>query len=320
MSKTVKIWLITAASLVLMGAMIFGGVMTVFKWNFAKLSTAKYETNDYQIDENYNDISIVTHTAHVALLPSENESARVECYEQKNVKHSVEVKDGTLVIEVVDTRKWYEYIGIHFGAPKVTVYLPAGEYGALSVKARTGGVEIAKAFSFESIDVSESTGDVKSYASASESLKIKTSTGDIFVENVSAGSLDLSVSTGAVKVSGVRCAGDVTLSVSTGKAYLTDVSCNNLASVGTTGELLLKDVIAQGRISLERTTADVRFEDADAEEIFVKTDTGSVTGTLLSEKVFIPRTSTGKIDVPKTANGGRCEITTTTGNIKISVN
>ena len=46
MSKITKIWLIIAASFVLIGCIIFGGVMTMLKWDFTKLSTDKYETND----------------------------------------------------------------------------------------------------------------------------------------------------------------------------------------------------------------------------------------------------------------------------------
>ena len=58
----------------------------------------------------------------------------------KKVKHSVAVKENCLVIDVDDTRKWYEYIGINFGIPKITVYLPKGKYGALLVKTSTSDV------------------------------------------------------------------------------------------------------------------------------------------------------------------------------------
>ena len=52
----------------------------------------------------------------------------------------------------------------------------------------------------------------------------------------------------------------------------------------------------------------------------IKTDTGDVEGSLLSEKIFFPESDTGKIDVPKTTSGGKCEINTDTGNIKIRIN
>ena len=81
----------------------------------------------------------------------------------------------------------------------------------------------------------------------------------------------------------------------------------------------MKNVVATGTISIKSDTGDVRFEGSDAIEISVKTDTGDVTGTLLSEKVFITETSTGSINVPKTTSGGKCEITTSTGDINIRI-
>jgi len=319
MSKITKIWLIIAASLVLVGCIIFGGVMTMLKWDFTKLSTGKYETHNYEIDENFNNISIVTDTADIVIVPSENQKTSVVCHEQKNVKHSVTVQSGKLVIEIVGARKWYEYIGINLGTPKITVYIPQGEYGALFVKSSTGNVEIPKEFKFENIDISESTGNVTNYASASENIIIKTNTGNIRVENVSANTLELSVSTGGVTVSNVTCEGDVKIKVSTGKTNLNNIECKNVISCGNTGDISLKNVNAAEKFSIERSTGDVKFDGCDAAEVFVKTDTGDVTGTLLSEKVFIVETDTGKVDVPKTVNGGRCEITTDTGDINISI-
>ena len=49
------------------------------------------------------------------------------------------------------------------------------------------------------------------------------------------------------------------------------------------------------------------------------TDTGEVKGTLRSEKIFFTESDTGKISVPKSVTGGRCEITTDTGDIEIEI-
>lgn len=319
MRKSTKIWLIIATSLVFLGLIVFGGVMTMQKWDFTRLSTTKYETNTHEIGEAYQSISVNTNTADVILVPSENTERRVICREEKNIKHSVAVKEDTLVIDAVDTRKWYEHIGISFGKPQITVYLPQGEYDALSVKSSTGDVEIPKDFNFESIDISEDTGDVTCYASVSQCIKIKTDTGNIRIENLSAGMLDLSVTTGDVKLLGVTSAGDVKISVSTGKTSATDVKCKSLISSGNTGDMSLKNVIAAEAFSIERSTGDVKLDGCDAAELRITTDTGDVKGSLLSDKVFITQTDTGRVDVPKATSGGRCEITTDTGDIKISI-
>ncbi len=319
MSNKTKIWLALASFLVIAGCAIFGGAMMKFKWDFKKLSTVKYETDDYEISESYKNISVVTDTADIEFLPSESSKSRVVCYEEMSAKHSVSVKDGTLVIEIVDERKWYEHIGINFGTPKITVYIPQGEYGALSVKASTGDAKIPENFKFESIDICQSTGDVTNRASAQESITIKTSTGDIYTQNISARSLNLAVSTGKINVSDVNCEGDVKIAVSTGKTNITGLNCKNLITSGNTGDITLDNAVAAEKFDIKRSTGDVRFNSCDAGEIFVKTDTGSVKGSLISDKVFIVETSTGKVSVPKSTTGGRCEITTDTGNVKITV-
>ena len=319
MKKTTKVWLAIAGVLVLVGCIIFAGVMTMLKWDFTKLSTVKYETNVYEIAEAFRDISITTDTADVRFVPSGDGKCTVECYEAENAKHSVAVENGTLTIKINDSKPWYVYIGFCFSSPRITVYLPQAEYAALSVCASAGDVEIPKDFAFARADISLTTGNAGVYASASESIQIKTSMGNIRVENVSAGSLDLSTATGGVTVSGIDCRDDLSVAVSTGEARLTGLSCRNVISTGTTGSVLLKDVIAANRFSIERSTGDVKFTRCDAAEIFVKTNTGNVTGSLLTDKVFLTDTDTGSVTVPKTAAGGRCEIETDTGNIKIEI-
>lgn len=319
MSRQTKFWLIAATSLVLLGCIIFVGVMTVMKWDFKKLSTAKYETNRYELSEVYENIAITAKTSDVVFVPSENDRTTVVCYEQKNMKHSVQVKDGTLVIACNDSRKWYEYIGISFDRPKITVYIPQGEYSALSVKSDTGKVEIPEDFRFESMDIAVSTGHVKNYACVKKDMKIRTSTGHILVDNVSAGSMELSVSTGDLTVNKVLCDGAVQLRSTTGETYLTDIACKDLQSKGSTGDLTMSRVIVAGKLAIERSTGDTKLDSCDAAEILIETDTGDVKGNLLSEKIFIARTDTGKVDVPKTITGGKCEITTDTGDIIITI-
>lgn len=319
MSKKTIVWLVVATSLVVIGAAVFGGVMMRLGWDFTKLSTVSFETNETTVTDNYRNIKIVTNTADVVFLPAETAATTVVCYEPTYAAHTVVEMDDTLLIEVVDTRKWYEYIGIFFDTPSVTVYMPRGQYGALSIQSSTGAVTIPKEYSFESVDVAVSTGDVTNAASTAEGIIVTTSTGAISIDKVSAGSLTLSTSTGRVTVADAECTGDIRIDVSTGKTQLTNVTCNNLLSDGDTGSITLQNVVAQGRFDIERDTGNVRFDGCDAADIKVDTDTGNVKGSLLTDKVFITGTDTGRVDVPKSISGGRCEIETDTGDIAITI-
>ena len=300
MKRATKLWLAIGAVLVLVGCILFAGVMSMLKWDFTRLSTVKYETNTYEIDRAFTGISVDTNTADVEFVLSLDGKCRVECHEEVKAKHLVSVEEGVLMVAWVDNRSWYDYIGINIGTPKVTAYLPQTEYALLWVRGSTGDVTMPKGFVFGDISVALRTGD-------------------ICVEHISAGSVKLSVTTGKITATGVDCAGDLTVDVSTGKTYLTDISCKNLTSGGSTGSISLKNVIAAEVLSVRRSTGDVKIEDCDAGKIIVKTDTGDVAGSLLTDKIFEVHTDTGRIHVPQSGSGGKCEITTNTGNINITV-
>lgn len=318
MSKITKIWLIIAAFLAILGLLICLVALAASQGDLRLLETEKYITTVHEPGE-FSNISIHTDTADILLVPSEDGICRVTCYEQEKAKHSVSVMSDTLTIETVDTRKWYDYISISFESPKITISLPQSQYQSLTIEESTGEISVSEEFHFESINIATDTGDVSCDASVTGSVKIATSTGSIAMAATYVGALDLSASTGNITATDVTCNGNVTVRVSTGKTTLENVTCQSLISSGSTGDISLKNTIAKETFSIERSTGDVRFEGSDAAEIFVATDTGDIEGSLLSEKVFIVDTDTGRTEVPHTTTGGKCEITTDTGDIKITL-
>ena len=301
MSRKMKIWLLVAASLILLGGLGFVVTMTTLQWDFTKISTVKYETNTYSVCEDFSDISIYTSTADIQFQLSKDSNCEVTCYETEKEKHSVSVENGVLTITEMNAKKWYDYINFFsFGTPKITIWLPEGIYGELVAEQSTGNFELTKNIAFDNVDVS-------------------TSTGDILITGVSAGELNLSVTTGNIVVHSAVCQGDFTAEVSTGDTELTDFTCRNLYSSGDKGDATLENVIATGNFMIERSTGDVAMNRCDAVEICIMTDTGDVTGTVLSDKVFVAQTDTGCIQVPETTSGGKCKITTDTGDIKINI-
>ena len=300
MGKTFKIWLIIATSLIVVGGILFVVGMTGKKWDFSKLSTEKYETNFSLVSEEFKQISIKVETADISVVPVEDATCKIVFYEHEKVKHLATVSDETLTISVVDQRQWYDHIGISVSSPKIIIYLPEKEYASLNIKGSTGNVEILNDIQTENVDISISTGNIT-------------------LQNLTVDKMSLSVSTGDIKVSSVDCEREVKLKGETGKTTLSDIQCGSLYSKASTGKAVLSNVIATDVFLVERSTGDVKFEGCDAGEIQIKTSTGKVAGSLLSEKNFFAHTSTGKINVPKTTTGGKCAITTSTGDIKVEI-
>ena len=315
MKKSTKICLIIALAMVIFGGSLFAAAMSINKWDWTTLSSDDFVTNTYEVKEEFSRISINTDTADIKILPSSDNSCRVVCLEKEKEQHLVSVADGELIINLNNTRAWYDYISIVNVSPVITVYLPAGEYGKLCIKESTGDVEISKDLAFENIEIKTTTGDVDCGAATRGELSITAGTGDIFIQNISAEKINISVISGRVEAFDVSCTGDLRINVNTGKTKLTRLKVGSLHSNGTTGDIALTSVIVAGKIDICRDTGDVKFEHSDASDIYVRTDTGDVGGTLLSGKMFSVHSGTGVERVPMCNSGGICDVKSSTGDI-----
>lgn len=300
MSKAVKMWLIAAAVLTVLGQIIFVAAMAAIDFDFSKLNTMKYETNTYEVSGSFNKISIDVDITDIVFAQSDDERCKVVCFEAEKMKHSVRCINGTLTIGMTDDRKWYEYIGISFASPKMTIYLPQSEYTSLLIDTATGDIDIPESFTFNELEIETNTGTVDCMANVSDIIKIESDTGNIGISSVSS-----------------EC--NINIKTDTGSIKLTDIACTNFTAESDTGNIALTNVVAADRINVESDTGNVKLKDSDAAKLSIETDTGNVTGTLLSEKIFIAKSSTGKVNVPETETGGKCEIKTDTGNIKIDI-
>lgn len=275
-----KKWILIAIMLVIAGAVICFAAAAFMDFDLGRLDSGEYKTNTVAINEQFSTIAVDTEEASVVIRPSEDGACRVVCVEEEKHRHEVKVENGTLRI----WRPEWKESEIHFGAyireTEITVYLPEGNFAALSVQ---------------------------------------TDTGDISVESLRAENIALETDTGDIRTQSLQCAGVMNAETDTGEVYLQDVTCGNLVSEGETGDITMERVIISGKCSIERETGDVVFRDSDAGEISVETDSGSVTGNLLSEKVFFTETDIGDVQVPQSIRGGTCRISTDTGDIRIEI-
>ena len=318
MSKATKGWLIAAVILILSGLLLLIGGVLMMESKFPQLSTNPFETNEHTIEQSFTHLWVDTDTAQVHVVPAEGDTVRVVCREWAKEKHTVTVQDGTLTITVVDTRKWYDHIGIHIDSPSVTVELPARAYGALQIRGETGSVEVDSALRFAEAEVTLSTGSIRYCAPTDGGVTLETAKGRIRGEGFSADALKVTVSTGQVQLRDLQC-GSLTAAGNTGSIGLWNVAVEREADIRrSTGKVTLTDTIAAA-LTVHTDTGDVSFERCDADDIRITTDTGDVEGSLCTGKTFITRTDTGRVTVPDTA-GGRCEITTDTGDIRVEIN
>lgn len=311
------------------------------------------------VKNEFNSIVIDTSMADISILPSEDGNCKVIANDLKKIVYTAEVEGNTLKIKLNDQRKWYqklfnwhtptltlyipakEYGALNIDASTGNIRINhAFTFASVDIKISTGDVSLTGVNSLGGVNVELSTGDVLidtvtctdftssgstgdinvSALSATGSVAITRSSGNVYIKESTVGAdLTAKTSTGNNDVAGVVCGGNFNHEVSTGRARVMSITCCDFTSYGDTGNLKLENVIAGGKFDIKRSTGDVKFAACDAAEIYVSVDTGNVTGTLRTSKIFIVKTSTGNVEVPESVTGGKCKITTSTGDVEIAI-
>lgn len=278
--KNRKRLIMAAAACIGAGLVISFGALAAAGFDLSKFNTAEIVTSTYSIEENFKNIAIEEPVYDIEFVLSQDGSCKVVCTAEDNISHTAEVKNGTLVIRGEDHSRWFDHIGVYMSEMKVVVYLPEKEYESLSVKGKSSDIKVPADFSFSGAEIKNTSGEVDFQASVKNDLNITTSGGDIDLEGI---------------------------------------ECKNITVNSTSGEVDLVDVIASETIVIESSSGDVTLRGSDAKSLRIKTSSGEVSGTLLTDKVFTADTGSGEIDVPGSAKGGKCEVKTSSGDIKMSV-
>lgn len=312
-----KKWMIIATVLTVLGILLcFVGLATM-NFDFTRLNSQSIVTKTYSVDT-FQSIYIDTDVSNVSFHLSEDGKNKVFVQEFDNMPHSVQVHDGILNIQHRDSRKWYDHIGFFWGETKVELHLSQAEYDRLTVVSHTGKTEVASFLSFKAVEVDTDTGFVKLSCAVTESIRVHTTTGSIEIRDASPASLDVKCSTGKITLSKVSVSGALNAATSTGSITVTDCNAQRLFAECSTGKLTLTNTLAEDMLQAETSTGDITLTRCDAGSLRLKSDTGDIEGTFLTEKIVFAESDTGKVKVPRSSTGGRCDISTDTGDITIS--
>ena len=338
MKKTTKIAVITAVALILTGIMAMAAAVGMTGCDMTAMNTVEYVTVTHEVKETFTGIEVVTASAQIILVPSEDGECRVVCHDREGVEYSAEVENNTLMVSLTKDNAANIFFGISIMEyPSVTVHLPQTEYDRAVLESTSGGIDVPDTLGFETARLSCTSGSVSYAARTEQGLQAETSSGGITVKNVTGGDVELSATSGSIHLSRTSADG-VSLSSSSGAIRISEVSAGELDVNATSGSVNLEQVSADfvrletssggvhltgvlaGELTANTSSGSVDFDGCDADIIVIKTSSGSVKGTLLSPKEFDVDTSSGSINVPEDdSEGGSCTVSTSSGSVKISV-
>lgn len=256
--------------------------------------------NTYPVSGNFTNVSVTDYYADVQFRVSRDGSVSVVTRDAADVTHTVRVEGNTLTVTRPEPSVGQRLFHHDDDDPEVTIYLPAGNYGALTVSNTSGDIETAGQLGFASASLTTVSGDIDLNGPVSGKIVCNTTSGDVEL----------------------RCptAGDVEISTTSGDAELNDSYIQSLKVVSVNGEVNLERTTAAGAVTIETTSGDVELERSDAASLTISTTSGEVEGSLLTSKNFAVSSSIGRVSAP-TADpaGGPCTVTTTSGDIRLAV-
>ena len=256
--------------------------------------------NNYPVSGNFTNVSVTDYYADVQFRVSRDGSVSVVTRDAADVTHTVRVEGNTLTVTRPEPSVGQRLFHHDDDDPEVTIYLPAGNYGALTVSNSSGDIESAAQLGFASANLTTVSGDIDLNGSVGGKVVCNTTSGDVEL----------------------RCptAGDVEISTTSGDAELNDSYIQSLKVVSVSGDASLERVTAAGAVTIETTSGDVELERSDAASLTISTTSGEVEGSLLTSKNFAVSSSIGRVSAPAAdPAGGPCTVTTTSGDIRLTV-
>lgn len=344
MSKTKKIWIISASIAVAVGIIIAMLVDITTDFALFQEHNVITEVKTYSVDKEFKNIKVEDVEYDVFLVPTKDEKCKVVCNEGEKLYHTVEVVGDILTIKRINTRKWYEsiYFGFSFGgwdSLKMTVYLPEKEYQDLYITTTSGDVLVEAPFKFSETKVYNTSGDVIlsnitadnitatstsgevhiSSSNVKENLDLRTTSGDVSLSDVTAKNITSESTSGEVQVISANVKDELYSGTTSGDVNISNVKTQDVSVKSTSGDVELIGVISLGDLKAKTVSGEIDLDRCDGKFLNLETTSGDVDGSLLREKLFITDTTSGEVNVPIFTSDEKCMISTVSGDIEIVV-
>lgn len=276
--KKTKIWVLTGASLLILGALVWVIAMSALKWDFYALDTTEYTPMHYAPQEGEQITAAELDIDSFSVVVQSGETLSLDYYEADDSEVEIKVEDG--ILKVHETREFklfnmYEFKRIKY---KYVLTLPDGM--ALSVKNTNSTLEL-RGVDMGTVVVRSANADFAAYNCKFESLTIDGTNADVKLDGCETETL--SVYSTNLDLSAVR----LTAALVETRGTNTDVSiCDSTCDT----------------ITMQGTNADYEFERVRVDSLFAKATNLDAEFALLGDGAEYTIETHGR-DLPKTQVG-----------------
>lgn len=323
MKKSTIVILIVSLCLLVSGVIICGGVLLLydnFAFDFENNGNVSYAERTETLSEKFVNVDADSLSGGIELFPSSADECVIECSESDNVRFDIKVDGDTLMVKRIDTRKWYQFIRIGFSKEYIKIYLPQGEYKDIALKTSSGKIVVNDGLTCDNLTATSTSGSIRAYTlNAEDTIELYSTSGSVVADTITAKNLTTSSTSGKTTIGNLEISGALDANATSGNIEISQVNCNSVSVDNSSGSIVLSGVISESSFDVSNTSGKIELLGCDAQSLDIKNISGGVRGTLLSDKVFVASSTSGKVRVPDTTQGGVCKVRTTSGSIDIDI-
>lgn len=215
--------------------------------------------NTYPVSGNFTDISVTDYYADVQFRVSRDGSVSVVTRDAADVTHTVRVEGNTLTVTRPEPSVGQRLFHHDDDDPEVTIYLPAGNYGALTVSNTSGDIESAAQLGFASANLTTVSGDIDLNGPVSGKIVCNTTSGDVELRCPTAGDVEISTTSGDAELERSDAA-SLTISTTSGEVEGSLLTSKNFAVSSSIGRVSVPTSDPAGApCTVTTTSGDIRL-------------------------------------------------------------
>ena len=286
--------------------------------NFTEKSTFGDTLRTYTAESSICGVAADCGPADFILLPSENNTCRVECAENETVHYVVTTENSVLHIRRADSRTVFSFFKFYraLRSEPVRVYLPQGTYKSLEVETTSGDIAIPAGYAFDTASLQSTSGDIACCAECSL-LSIETTSGDIALKNAKCSTIELCSTSGDITLENVQSSKKTHAETTSGKVQFINLETTELEIHTASGKVSSENIkcttlqigTASGEVHLTHVKSSNTIE--------VDTASGKVSLENTSSAVLHVDTISGEIDLTRAVSSNSMEIETISSNIHL---
>lgn len=286
--------------------------------NFTEKSTFGDTLRTYTAESSICGVAADCGPADFILLPSENNTCRVECAENETVHYVVTTENSVLHIRRADSRTVFSFFKFYraLRSEPVRVYLPQGAYKSLEVETTSGDIAIPAGYAFDTASLQSTSGDIACCAECSL-LSIETTSGDIALKNAKCSTIELCSTSSDITLENVQSSKKTHAETTSGKVQFINLETTELEIHTASGKVSSENIkcttlqigTASGEVHLTHVKSSNTIE--------VDTASGKVSLENTSSAVLHVDTISGEIDLTRAVSSNSMEIGTISSNIHL---